>query len=118
MGENVKRSNGLVGGLIRLVINAIVLMIVSFFVPGFAVKGIWVALLAAIVISVLDYIIQAVFKIDASPFGRGISGFLVAALILYLTKYIVAGFSVTFMGAIIGAILIGIIDAVVPVDVF
>lgn len=118
MDMNTKKSNSVSGVLIRLVINAVILMVVSFFVPGFVVHGIWVALLAAVVISVLDYGIQVIFKIDASPFGRGISGFIIAVLILYLTKYIVPGFSVTFLGAVIGAVLIGIIDAVVPVDVF
>lgn len=116
--ESTKKSNGIVGAIIRLVINAIVLMVVAFFVPGFSIRSIWAAILAAIVISVLDYVLQKVFRLDASPFGRGVSGFIIAALILYLTKYIVTGFSITILGAVIGALLIGIIDAVIPVDVF
>lgn len=118
MGERVEKRNSILGVLIRFVINAIILMVVSFFVPGFVVHGIWAAILAAIVISILDYAIQAIFKIDASPFGRGLSGFIVAVVIIYLTKFIVPGFYVTWLGAIIGAVLIGVIDAVVPSSVF
>lgn len=118
MVEKVQGRRSFIGMLIRFVINAIVLMVVSFFVPGFVVRSFWVAILAAIVISILDYVSQRVFKIDASPFGRGISGFIVAALIIYLTSLIITGFAVTFWGTIIGALLIGVIDAIIPVDVF
>lgn len=118
MGEKVEKRTSIISMIIRFVVNAIVLMIVSYFVPGFVVKSFWVAILAAIVISILDYLLQAIFKIDASPFGRGISGFIVAAIIIYLTQYVIAGFAVTFWGAIIGALLIGVIDAIIPVDVF
>lgn len=118
MAEKVESRNSIVGIVVRFVINAIVLMIVSFFVPGFTVHGFWAAVLAAIVIALLDYVVQSVFKIDASPFGRGISGFIVAAIIIYLTQFVVPGFSVSFFGAAIGALLIGIIGAVVPARVF
>jgi putative membrane protein len=118
LGEKIHRRSSLLGTLIRFVVNAIVLMVVSYFVPNFAIHTIWAALLAAIVISILDYAIQVIFKIDASPIGRGLSGFIVAVVIIYLTKFIVPGFSVTWLGAIIGALLIGVIDAIVPVDVF
>lgn len=118
MVEKIEKRKSFLSIIIRFIINAIVLMIVSFFVPGFVISGIWTAILAAVVISILDYLIQVVFKIDASPFGRGLSGFVVAVIIIYLTKFIVPGFSVTVMGAIIGAVLIGIVDAVVPTSVF
>ena len=118
MSEKVEGRSSIVGILVRFVINAIVLMIVSFFVPGFTVHGFWAAVLAAIVIALLDYVVQSVFKVDASPFGRGISGFIVAAIIIYLTQFVVPGLAVSFFGAVIGALFIGIIGAVVPARVF
>lgn len=118
MGKEVKGRHSIMGVIIRLVVNAIVLMVVSFFTPGFVVRGFWAAILAAIVISLLDYFAQVIFKVDASPFGRGITGFIVSVIIIYLTQFVVAGFAVTWLGAIIGALLIGILDAVIPVDVF
>ncbi|MDR7869656.1 MAG: phage holin family protein [Tissierellaceae bacterium] len=100
--------------LLRILIIAIVVAIAAYFTPGFSVDGLWSLLLAAVVIGVLDYLIQRFTGIDASPFGRGIAGFLVAAIILYVTKFIVPGFNISVWGAIIGALVIGIIDAIMP----
>ena len=100
--------------LLRILITAIVVAIAAYFTPGFTIDGIWSLLLAAVVIGVLDYLVQRFTGIDASPFGRGIAGFLVAAIILYVTKYIVPGFGISIWGAIIGALVIGIIDAIMP----
>ncbi|KNF09805.1 hypothetical protein CLPU_2c02570 [Gottschalkia purinilytica] len=100
--------------LIRLLVTAIVVAISAFLTPGFTISGIWSLILATIVITALDYLIATFTGIDATPFGRGIVGFIVAALVLYLTKFIVAGFNITLLGAIIGALVIGIVDALIP----
>lgn len=100
--------------LLRVVITAIVIAIAAFFTPGFTIDGLGSVLLAAVVIGVLDYLIQKFTGIDASPFGRGIAGFLLTALILYLTQFVVRGFNISLWGAIIGALVIGIIDAIMP----
>jgi uncharacterized membrane protein YvlD (DUF360 family) len=113
-----ERRPGIIGLILRFVINAVVLLIISYLVPGFAIAGFWTALLAAVVIAVLDYAIQAIFKIDASPFGRGLSGFIVAAIILYLTQYIIAGVAVSFWGAIIAALVIGLVNLIIPGRIF
>ncbi len=100
--------------LLRVLITSIVVAIAAFFTPGFTIDGMWSLLLAAVVIGVLDYLIQKFTGINASPFGRGLSGFLVAAIILYVTKFIVPGFNISIWGAIIGALVIGIVDAIMP----
>ena len=109
-----RKYNGLIALLLRFVVNAIVLLVISYIVPGFFVRSFWAAFLAAIVIAVLDYFIEAAFGFDASPFGRGITGFIVAALIIYATQYIVAGVSVSIWGAIIAALIIGIVNLIIP----
>lgn len=100
--------------LLRVLITSIVVAIAAYFTPGFSIDGLWSLLLAAVVIGVLDYLIQKFTGVNASPFGRGISGFLVAAIILYVTKFIVPGFHISLWGAIIGALVIGIVDAIMP----
>ena len=100
--------------LLRVLITSIVVAIAAYFTPGFTIDSLWSLLLAAVVIGVLDYLIQRFTCINASPFGRGISGFLVAAIILYVTKFIVPGFNISIWGAIIGALVIGIVDAIMP----
>lgn len=100
--------------LLRILVTAIVVAIAAYFTPGFTINSIWSLLLAAVVIGVLDHLIQKFTGVNASPFGRGLSGFLVAAIILYVTKFIVSGFNISIWGAIIGALVIGIVDAIIP----
>ena len=100
--------------LIRVLVTAIVVAIAAYFTPGFTIDGIWSLVLAAVVIGVLDHLVQRFTGVNATPFGRGISGFLVAALILYATKFIVAGFNISVWGALIGALVIGVVDAIIP----
>ena len=98
----------------RLVLIAVILAITSFLTPGFSINGLWSFLLAAVVITVLDYLVESFMGVDASPFGRGIKGFVIAAIILYLTQFLIPNMSVSIMGALIAAIVIGILDAVLP----
>jgi len=100
--------------LLRVLITSIVIAIAAYFTPGFSINGLWSLLLAAVVIGVLDYLVQKFTGINASPFGRGFTGFLVAAIILYITSFIVPGFNISMWGAIIGAIVIGVVDAIMP----
>lgn len=108
------RGIGLGQMIIRIITSAIVLSITAFLTPGFSISGIWTLIVAAVVIGVLDYLVVRFTKFDANPFGRGIIGFIISAVIIYVTGYIVSGVAVTFWGAIIAALIIGIIDAIIP----
>ena len=100
--------------LIRILVTAIVVGIAAFLTPGFSINSLWSLILAAVVIALLDYLIQKFTGVNATPFGRGITGFIVAAIILYATKFIVPGFNISVWGAVIGALVIGIIDVIIP----
>ena len=100
--------------LVRLAVGALVLGITAALTPGFGIANIWSLALATIVLAVLDYLVTRLFRIDASPFGRGIVGFILAAVIIYITQYFVAGYAVTFWGALLGALIYGLIDLVIP----
>ena len=41
-------------GLFSFVVNAIVILLVAFFVPGFSINGFWPALIAAVALSALN----------------------------------------------------------------
>src|SRR5690625_2668806 len=87
----------------RLIVAAIVLAITAFFTPGFHINNIWALGLAAIVLTVMDYLIVKFTGLHASPFGKGFVGFVLAAIILYVTQYFVAGYTISWIAAIIGA---------------
>jgi putative membrane protein len=46
-------------GLFTFLINALLLMIVSAVIPGFAVRGFWTAVLGALIIGVVSWILNA-----------------------------------------------------------
>ena len=115
--DQEKRSTGtgLIGFIIRFVVAAIVLMVTAYFVPGFRIRGgFTTALIGALVIAAADFFIEKLFKFDASPLGRGISGFLISAAVIYFAQYLVPGMEVSLFGAVIGALVIGLVDTILP----
>ena len=100
--------------IIRLVVAAIVLGITAFFTPGFQINSIWSLAIAAIVLTIMDYLIVKFTGLHASPFGKGFVGFVLAAVTLYLTQYCVAGYTISWVAAIIGALVYGIVDYIIP----
>ena len=100
----------------RFVAAAVVLAITAFFTPGFSINNFWSLALAAIVLTVIDYLIVKFTGLQATPFGKGFVGFVLAAVVLYVTQYFVAGYSISWMSAIIGAIIYGVIDYFIPGD--
>ena len=98
----------------RLVAAAVVLAITAFFTPGFAINNIWSLAIAAVVLTVLDYLIVKFTGLHASPFGKGFIGFALAAIILYFTQFFVAGYTISWMAAIIGALIYGVVDYFLP----
>lgn len=98
----------------RLIVAAIVLGITAFFTPGFSINNIWALGLAAIVLTIMDYLIVKFTGLHASPFGKGFVGFILAAVTLYLTQFFVAGYSISWIAAIIGALIYGVVDYLIP----
>ena len=98
----------------RLITAAIVLAITAFFTPGFSINNFWTLALAAVVLTVLDYLIIKFTGLHASPFGKGFIGFALAAFILYVTQFFVAGYSISWIAAIIGALIYGVVDYFIP----
>lgn len=105
-----------IGAIVRFIVSALVLVVVSWLSPGFVVKGGFVgALIAAAVIAVLGYIAEALLGDRISPQSRGLVGFITAAVVIYLAQFIIPGLlSVSIIGALIAAFVIGLIDAIVP----
>ena len=98
----------------RLVAAAIVLAITAFFTPNFSINNIWSLALAAVILTVMDYLIVKFTGLHASPFGKGFVGFALAAITLYFTQFFVAGYSISWMAAIIGALIYGVVDYFIP----
>ncbi|MCF0125924.1 MAG: phage holin family protein [Clostridia bacterium] len=98
----------------RLLGAAIVLAITAFFTPGFTINNIGALIISAIVLTVIDYLIVKFTGLHANPFGKGFVGFALAAITLYITQFFVAGYSISWLASIIGALIYGIIDYLIP----
>lgn len=108
-------NKGIGGLVIRIILGAIVVAITAFFTPGFSnTGGIWSLVIAAIVIGVLEYLLVAFTGLSASPFGKGIAGFILTAVILYVTGMLVSGLDISIVGALIGAVVMGVVEMIIP----
>ena len=106
---------GTIGQVVwRFVAAAIVLAITAFFTPGFAINNIWSLAAAAVVLTAIDYLITKFTGLHASSFGKGFVGFVLSAVVLYVTQYFVAGYTVSWMAAIVGALVYGVVDYFLP----
>ena len=98
----------------RFIGAVVVLGITAFFTPGFTINNFWALALAAVVLTAMDYLITRFTGLHASPFGKGFVGFALAAITLYATQFFVAGYSISWVAAIIGALIYGVIDYFIP----
>lgn len=106
---------GTVGQIVgRFIVAAIILGITAFFTPGFSINNIWALAISAIVLTVMDYLIIKFTGLHAMAFGKGFVGFVLAVVILYATQFFVSGYSISWMAAIIGALIYGVIDYIMP----
>ncbi|HIU51465.1 MAG TPA: phage holin family protein [Candidatus Merdicola faecigallinarum] len=114
---NVQEKNGssTLGQIVwRLVTSAVVLAITAFFTPGFSINNIWTLAIAAIVLTAMDYLITKFTGLHASSFGRGFVGFVLAVATLYITQFFVAGYTISWVAAIVGALIYGVVDYFIP----
>ena len=104
------------GILISLVLNNLALVITANIVPGFKVDSFTSALLAAIVLGVINTFIKPVLLFLTLPLTvvtLGLFIFVVNAIVLRLTTLVVPGFAVDgWMPAILGAIVLSLASTI------
>lgn len=100
----------------RMITAGIILAITAFFTPGFQISNIWALAIATAVLSIMDFVIAKFTGLKASPFGKGFVGFVLSAVVLYVTQFFVAGYVISWMAAIIGALIYGVVDYFLPGD--
>lgn len=107
--------------LLQWLLSAIALILVSKIVPGFNVLGLWPALVASLVIGLLNATVGFVLKIITFPLSiltLGIFLLVINAIMILVAAAVVPGFKVNgfapaFWGAIVLAILGMVIRALV-----
>ncbi len=102
--------------LIGWLVSTVSLLIVAYIVPGFHVDGFKSALIAALVIGLVNGTVGLLLKILTFPLTiltLGIMWLVVNALMLMLASKFVSGFQLSgFWAAFFGAILLSIVNSI------
>lgn len=100
--------------LLRLVINVLTLFVVDYILPGFSLLNLETAIVAAIIIGVVNTFIRPLAQLIALPLTIltfGIAAVLVNVLLLWGTAMIVPGFVIdTFLTALLASILLSLVS--------
>jgi putative membrane protein len=103
--------------LLQWILSAIALLIVSKIVPGFVVQGLWPALIAALVIGLLNATVGLVLKVLTFPLSivtLGIFLLVINGLMILVASSIVRGFAVRgFVPAFWGAVVLALLGMVI-----
>jgi len=102
--------------VVALVLNAAALLATAYIVPGFKVDNFTTALLAAIVLGVVNTFIKPVISYVTHPINvvtLGLFAFVVNALVLFIVSYFVPGLTIDgWVPAILGAIVLSVVATV------
>src|SRR3989338_9347188 len=103
--------------VVALVLNALALYITSKIVPGFSVTDSTSAILASIVLGVVNTFIKPVLSFVTAPLTiitLGLFAFVVNAVVLFIVAWVVPGFDVDgWLPAILGGIVLAVVSTVI-----
>lgn len=103
--------------LVHLVVSALLLLLVSQFVTGIHFGGFGSALLAALVLGVVNSLVRPILILVTLPITiltLGLFLIVINALMLMLTSALVPGFMVAnFLSALVAGVLLGLFNLVV-----
>lgn len=99
--------------IVALVLNAAALLVTDYIVPGFDVSDFTTALLAAIVLGVVNTFIRPVLTFITAPLTivtLGLFAFVINASMLYIVSYFVPGVQIAgFVPAILAAVVLSVV---------
>jgi putative membrane protein len=102
--------------LLHWLVSSLSLMVVAYLLPGIRLEGIGAALIAPIVIGLVNATVGFVLKILTLPLTvltLGLFWLVINALMLQLAAYLMPGFFVAgFWWAFVGAILLSIVSMI------
>jgi putative membrane protein len=102
--------------LLHWILSAVAVWIVAHIVPGIYVSGLKAALIAALVIGLINATLGLLLKIITFPLTiltLGLFWFVINALMLELAAALVNGFYVrNFIAALIGAVMLSLVSSV------
>jgi len=100
--------------IIRLAINVFALLLVEYLIPGFILSDYRAAIVAAVVIGVVNSFIKPLVQLIALPLSIitfGLTAFLINVLLLWGASMVVPGFEIAnFTTAIIASVALSLVS--------
>lgn len=91
-----------------------VLGITTIFTPNFHIDSFPILLLSSLVIIIIDYMLGIVTDMHDKAYSRGFISFITAAIIIYITQFIVIGYYISIPSSLIAAAIYGVISSFIP----
>ena len=102
--------------LLALALNALALLATAYVVPGLKVDTFTSALLAAVVIGVINTFVKPILSYLTKPINMltlGLFSFVINAVVLYLATFFVPGFRLDgVVPAVLGAVVLAVVATV------
>lgn len=102
--------------LVALVLNAVALLATAYIVPGFKVDNFTTAVLAAIVLGVVNTFIKPVLSFLTAPLNvvtLGVFAFVINAVVLFIVSAVVPGLRIDgWVPAILAAVVLSVVATV------
>ena len=102
--------------IVALILNAVALLATAYIVPGFHVIDYTTALLAAIVLGIVNTFIKPVLSFITAPLTvvtLGLFAFVVNAVVLFIVASVVKGLTIDgWVPAILGAIVLSVVSTI------
>ncbi|HIZ70955.1 MAG TPA: phage holin family protein [Candidatus Atopostipes pullistercoris] len=104
----------------RVLLNTVIFLVLANFLNGFYVYEWQSAVLAAVILSVLNAFVKPIITIFSLPFTLvtlGLFYFVINGLMIWLTSYFVTGFGVRSFGqAILVSIILSLVNSLVTTE--
>ncbi len=102
--------------ILALVLNAAALLATAYIVPGFHVADFTAAILAAIVLGVVNTFIKPILSYITAPITvvtLGLFAFVINAVVLFIVAAVVKGLTIDgWVPAILGAIVLSVVSTI------
>lgn len=102
--------------ILQWVLTALALLLLAYILPGIEVSGFGAALIAALVLATVNFLVRPIVSLITLPINMltlGLFSFVINALMFMLAAAIVPGFEVTnFISALIGSLLLALITGI------
>ncbi len=104
----------------RVLLNTVIFLILGNFLTGLQVASWQAAVLAAVILSLLNGLVKPIitlFSIPITILTLGLFYFVINGLMIWLTAYLVAGFSISSFGqALLVSLIVSVVNSLVTKD--